>query len=212
MTSPSPRYQHGLTLVELLIALTLFALLSVMLFGGLRFGTRASEAGLARNERSAQLAAAAGFLRSQLADAQPLQKSEGGEGSIAFEGEHDSVEFVTLPPAHLAVGGWHTLHLGLEPRGSDAALVMRWRVIVTGKDGPQASEPGRAVLIEHLAGMELGYFGALSDETTPQWHDQWRGAAQLPYLMRLRLTFADGHSVPEMIFALRPAGTPDWPQ
>ncbi len=35
----------GFTLVELLIAMTLVAMLSVLLFGGLRFGTRAADRG-----------------------------------------------------------------------------------------------------------------------------------------------------------------------
>ena len=37
------RSEAGFTLIELLVALTLLGLISVVLFGGLRFGTRAWE-------------------------------------------------------------------------------------------------------------------------------------------------------------------------
>src|SRR5579872_2525053 len=97
--TPAPG-SSGFTLIELLIAITLFALLSVMLFGGLRFGMRATERGTARMEWSAELAAATNFLRSQLADAQPLPRTDSdGNQVIAFEGAPDSLVFVGQPPA-----------------------------------------------------------------------------------------------------------------
>jgi general secretion pathway protein J len=197
---------QGFTLVELLVAITLFALLSVMLFGGLRFGMQATEAGTARMDWTAEIAAATGFLRSQLADAQPLEKDEGGgRKSVAFEGERDSLEFVVLPPAFLAQGGWHTLHLGVEREDGRDLLVVRWRVVRPDQETDAVSPPEASVLLGNVRTVEFAYFGTLVDGDQPEWHAQWRGANTLPQLVRFSVSFADGRQAPDLIVALRAA-------
>ncbi len=206
-TLPSP--VQGYTLVELLIAITLFALLSVMLFGGLRLGTRAAEGGTARLERSAELAVVTNFLRRQLADAQPLPiTTSSGQTAIAFTGEPDNVEFVGLPPAHLALGGWHILHLGMERQEGRGRVMLRWRVIEASDEGLTATAAQSSVLLDNVKTAEFGYFGSYAGNERPEWHDRWQGIGHLPFLLRLRLVYADGQRAPDLIVALRTAGTP----
>jgi len=197
------RRAHGFTLVELLVAITLFSVLATILFGALRFGTRAAEQGTARLEWTEEVAVVANFLRSQIAGAEPLEKDEDGKKSVAFEGQPSSVEFVALPPAHLAAGGWHTLDVGLEQEGGRGRLVLTWRLVRPDAGEPDA--PRRTVLLDGVKSVAFGYFGATAAGEDPQWHDHWEDAISLPLLLRLSVEYDNGRHTPDLIVALRAA-------
>ena len=96
----------GFTLLELLISLTLLAALSTILFGGLRFGTRAWERSEAQAAETDEIAVAQNFLRRQLSEAYPLVTTADPTGArIYFEGGSDSLQFLAPAPAALAAGG-----------------------------------------------------------------------------------------------------------
>ena len=199
----------GFTLVELLIAITLFALLSVLLFGSLRFGIRATDQGTLRMDRVAEVAAATNFLRNQLSDAQPLTKTDAdGAPSVAFDGKRNRLEFVGLPPAYLAPGGWHTLELVTEPSGRFRQLAVRLRLVSAGDASLAPSESRGSVLVGHVKSVAFSYFGKPGNEETAQWHDEWQDAAYLPALVRLRISFDDGGQAPDIVIAVRPAPAP----
>lgn len=202
-SSSPPGHAAGFTLIELLVALTLFAVLSILLFNGLRFGTRAAGDAAAHQEETSALAAATGFLRNELADAQPLNGEAEGNSGVAFDGEPDSVDFVVLPPAYLAQGGWHALHIGVERQGKNERLVMSWRLVRTVEPSDGVEAPHRSALLDRLGRVEFAYFGRLAENDAPEWHDRWNDATVLPALVRLRMTLADGRPVPDLVVALR---------
>src|ERR1700674_5801628 len=76
MTTRSEKHaqkrEAGFTLVELLVALSLFSLLALVLFGSLRFGLRAWELGTAHADRVEDVMFAQNLLRRLVADAYPL--------------------------------------------------------------------------------------------------------------------------------------------
>ncbi|MGZ8995206.1 MAG: prepilin-type N-terminal cleavage/methylation domain-containing protein [Rhodospirillales bacterium] len=59
--------EAGFTLLELLAALTVLAVLMAMMFGGLRFGARVWESGDEGLRGLSELQTAAGFIRRQIA-------------------------------------------------------------------------------------------------------------------------------------------------
>jgi general secretion pathway protein J len=195
-----PSALSGFTLVELLVVIAVFGLLSAILFGGFHFATRTVAAGTARLDRAEQLTLVAGFLRNQLSDIRPFPASP---SAIAFAGEAGALRFIAAPPSQLAPGGFHALRIAAERVGHDGRLVLHWDAMPdAGEDAP-AIRP--SVLLDGLAEASFAYFGAAGTRQAPDWQEEWNGARGLPALIRLRLVFADHTPAPDIIVAVQPA-------
>lgn len=183
------RQPAGFTLVELLVAFALFALISIMLAGGLRFGVRAWEAGRARTDPTNEVELAQNLLRRELSQAAaPL---DGADAAHAFLGAPDRLAFSAPLPAAAAAGEPYAFLLSAADDAGRTDLALRWHLagapVSTGEVGA-----GSAVLLEDIAAFELAFFGASAPGQPPAWFDRWSGAAGLPKLIRMRVVFPAG--------------------
>lgn len=181
------RRPQGFTLVELLIGLTLMALISIILFGGMRFGMRAWETGGERVERTTRIELVQNLLRRQLGGAR-LPSNIAGKPIVAFAGQSDRVTFIAPPAKRSEADGEFMFVLGKSDANQQSHLDLAW----TPFPPPAASETGRgpateARLLENVATVELAYYGAPDPKRPAQWWDEWDGANGLPALVRLRL-------------------------
>lgn len=184
----------GFTLVELLVGLTLMALLSVILFGGLRFGVRAWEAGGEHVDRATRIEAVQALLRRQVGQARAPILPEADAGPVAaFVGGPDSLRFVAPLPAHRGAGGSYLFYLALRERGELSDLTLAWRLFRPEQPADDLAAPEEAtMLLEGIAGIDLAYYGAADPEQPLQWWEAWDGAGGRPRLVRLRVEFPPG--------------------
>lgn len=197
------RREAGFTLLELLVALTLLALIVALLFGGMRFGTRAWEAANERIDRSSELQVVQSFIRSQLGQAHPVALS-GDRSKIAFQGTPEGVTFAAPMPAHLSLGGFYLLSFHAEDGAKGRRLVLSWRLFDPKDEELASGEPEETtVLIDRISEVEFSYFGSSDPEDEPEWRDRWEGEESLPSLVRLRVAFAEGdeRSWPDLVIA-----------
>ncbi|MFQ5466682.1 MAG: prepilin-type N-terminal cleavage/methylation domain-containing protein [Kiloniellaceae bacterium] len=192
----------GFTLIELLVALTLLGLLSVGLFGGLRFGTRAWEVGESRAAALAEIEAVQGLLRRQIAQAMPPTIRVVGESlsqSSTFEGAAERLRFVSLVPARAVVGGLYQIELAIVDGAAGQRLDFVWRLYRPDEVNPleglddeaETATGGRRVLLKGLEGAEFAYYGLEDGARVARWHDTWDGRMGLPRLIALKAAFAD---------------------
>ena len=206
----APRQIHGsaegFTLLELLVAVSLVALLSVLLFGGLRIGLRSADAVDRRVDRSAQIALAYDFMQNELADARPLPTQPGALRSpIDFAGEPDGLSFVAVPPDDVALGGFQLFQVALQGQGQNRRLVVSWKQVERGATAePTMVQP--SILLDGVTSVEFAYFGAVDRNRPPEWQDHWTDMLTLPQLVRLRIAMADHWRAPDLIVAPRLAG------
>jgi general secretion pathway protein J len=177
---------RGFTLVELLIALSLIGIITLLLFSGLRLGTRSWEAVDTVSERVADLRIARNVIDRSLRQTRALSVVFDGLEVPVFAGDAEALEWVAPLSEHVGIPGLYILRLTLEEAGEYPRLVLtRWLLhpeILEGTDETPAWEPlmeqtgsavdlgpfdqdlaagayGRTVLLPQVAGFRLEYFG-----------------------------------------------------
>lgn len=196
----------GFTLVELLVGLSLLAMLSTLLFGGFRFGLRAWEVGSARLESGDAVATAQGLLRRQLSEAQPVLTGAPAEATpVLFSGGADGITFVSPLPAHRGIGGFQVFELGLRERDATNHLMLRWHLYRADAVAPTFNPKDESVVLADVAAIAISYYGRPTDGAPRQWLDRWDGRFGLPELVRLRVAFpaGDDRSWPDLVVAPR---------
>jgi general secretion pathway protein J len=202
--------EGGFTLIELLVVIALIGILSVVLFGGLRFGIRATERTTAAADHSSQLALAYGLVKAQLGNAQPFPASpEPRNRHIIFDGTPTEIEAITTAPSSLAVGGFFRLRLAAIGDSGQMRLVSGWEN--PPRRGQDTSETvlQPSILLDHMRAIRFAYFGKTDPDDPDDWHDQWQTVIALPKMIRLRVQFADGWRAPDLIVAPRLAMDPN---
>ena len=220
--------QRGFTLLELLISLALIGLMVLLLFGALRFGSKAWDLSEARLERDTTISLLWQYLADRFSEARGLSayiQSE-GKSHFFFQGEPEAVEFLSPMPAHLGSGGLYIIRLQkVRVEGKEQLILRRWihhPEVLSGEaelpewrplktSGPYrggAEKPGlrawysESVLVDDLKDVRFAYFGLQepTDEAA-DWSDAWEEKRQLPRLVRLQVEDGKG-KWPEMTFEL----------
>ena len=187
------RAQRGFTLLEILIAVTLLALLVAMAYGTLRTAVRATRSGEALIERTDRMRVAQEFLRRQLSHAMPLpfeRLEDSGENRV-FVADAESLRFVAPMPGHLARGGPHVQWLTFVSERDGMRLEFdHAQLNGYDPDNPKGdSEREPVTLIDGIRDgrfefRELDEQGELGD-----WDTSWDDPQRLPLLVRLVLEF-----------------------
>ncbi|MEA3278179.1 MAG: prepilin-type N-terminal cleavage/methylation domain-containing protein, partial [Pseudomonadota bacterium] len=183
--------EGGFTLVELLIALALIGLITLLLFSGLRLGSRAWEAVEATADRTAELRIVRNFLERALVQARAVEVTLDAEDRLVFSGDAENLELAAPLSESSAVAGLYILRLSLEEgrrrrlvltrwllhpdvlAGND--VVPEWQPFESGRSTIQAADPrdedlaavafGTTVLLERVQDFQISYFGVRDRNT-----------------------------------------------
>lgn len=205
------RQQRGFTLLELMIAMTLLALLSAVLFGSFRLAGRSTDGGEQKVEAASSMRLAQDFLRSNLEAQHPLRMRRIVEWPIVFRGARDELRYAADLPPRVAGGGIWLFRLAVRTDDAKSPLVLE-RVIpdLAADAPPEFANAERSVLAEGIAGLTLGYYGRDADAATsvaPTWRDHWDNPQLLPMMIRIDVKPRQGPAWPTMY--VRPREAPE---
>ncbi|WP_419808831.1 type II secretion system minor pseudopilin GspJ [Sphingomonas sp.] len=186
--------EGGFTLVEVMVALLIFAILASAGVALLSFSVRAQAAANRKLDDLGALQRTFGILSVDLAQASDRPVRDAGGASLpAFVGEAGSG---AQPMLRLARGGW--TNLDAQPRAGVQRVAYQLsggvlqRIAWPRLDG--AAPLPAAPLLDRVAAMTLRY------RYRGAWSDRWDGATgvPLPQAVELRLTRVDGIAYRQM--------------
>ena len=198
------RSSAGFTLLEFLIALLLFSLLSVALFGSIRTGTAAWSRATSYADESDHGLHAQDLLRHLFENAYPLYVFDNANsGHVDFAGSESSLSFLSVAPMALGNGGRSRINLAVERHGDSVDLLLESRpeLAIVNDEVEKARKP----LLTGASAVTFSYFGKTPADRLAAWHDDWANRAELPRLIRIEAHFQANHERewPDFIVAPR---------
>jgi len=187
----------GFTLIEIVVALALAGLVSLILLQGVRFTATAYDRLARHADRLDDRFSLETLLRHALATAVSLP-AIGREAG--FTGQPERLSFVTV--ADDGAAGLFRVELTVAGTPPGGQLILTRRLAVAFAD-PQLQQ---SVLARNLRALRLAYFGTVNPADTPEWHDRWEGVAYPPQLVRIILDTAGDDAQPPIVIRLWSAG------
>ncbi|MBD8872720.1 prepilin-type N-terminal cleavage/methylation domain-containing protein [Rhodanobacter sp. DHB23] len=198
------RRQDGFTLLEVLGALALLALLLVAVYGGVRSAIHAVHSGGAAINRIDEIASAQRFLRSELSQAlaQPIEHNDHGQ-PVYFSGSEHEMRYVAPLPGYLGKLGPQLQVLKLVD-GDQGGQRLELQLSLLPPDGQPPKPLGDPqVLLDHIVKGGFDYRGRDAQNQPLPWSSDWADGTRMPQLVRIRLQAQGGYDWPELSVPLR---------
>ena len=191
------RVQAGFTLIEMLLAITLLALLIAGAYGGIRTAAKAMHAGERAIDRADRLRTAQVFLRTQFSHIMPLtyERDETNDTVHVFDGGAQFMRFVAPMPGYLSRGGPYVETLELR-RGTNGLQLVFTDSMLNGYDAsnPQTDEP--VVLIDGIRDGQFQYRTLDDQGQLTDWFSQWPDPTITPLMIRVSLDMNSSAQLP----------------
>jgi len=191
------RVQAGFTLIEMLLAITLLALLIAGAYGGIRTAAKAMHAGERAIDRADRLRTAQVFLRTQLSHIVPLtyERDEEQNTVHVFDGGAQFMRFVAPMPGYLSRGGPYVETLELR-RGTNGLQLVFTDSMLNGYDAgnPQTDEP--VVLIDGIRAGQFQYRTLDDQGQLTDWFSAWPDPSITPLMIRISLDMQTSAQLP----------------
>ncbi len=195
------RPSRGFTLLEVMLAIVLLALLLAGTWGAIRTAVHAMHSGEAAIDRTNRLRVAEEFMRHQISRILPLAfgQDDSTGTNFVFEGSGDGMRFVAPMPGYLSKGGPYVQTLKLVGGRNGKELVFT-DAMLNGFDLAEAKtqmEP--VVLLDQIQDGKFEYRTLDDQGELTDWSSNWDDPSVTPVMVRVviamrpeaRVTFPD---------------------
>jgi general secretion pathway protein J len=210
------RTQRGFTLLEVLVALALSAILATLVFASFSYAEKTSTAGLKRSDEIEDLRRGHAFLREHLEGLLPLRYQKSLGQPLRFKGERDKLIYVSPIISRIAEGGTVWWELAVTKQDTVSALTLR-RVALDNLETslPDFNDTDKNILAENIKSIRFSYFDQEDPKLTGIWVDDWPHEQRLPKLIRVEVESGGGLAWPELVISPQislEVGCPNWEQ
>jgi general secretion pathway protein J len=186
----------GFTLLEVLMAVTLLALLLAGAYSGIQTSVRAMHSGERMIERVDRVRTVQEFLRHQISRIMPLPYEQTPTATLVFEGDRQYMRFVAPMPGYLSHGGPYVQTLALV-RGNDGLRLVFSGAMLNGFDAKEekAAEREPVVLLDHIRDGSFAYRMLDEQSQLTPWSDSWPDPSITPLMVQIEIVMQSGERV-----------------
>lgn len=181
--SPFP-IQSGFTLIEVVIAMSLLVLLTLVLYGALYVSHRAVEKAEARSEQSQKLRLSGELLAGYIRSAYPYHAAP-NDPAIFFSGEEHRLTFVSALSTGMGGRGMAEVSISWDGETGGSGNLTFEEQIPVRLNGGGTGYDNSLVLRSNISDFHIEYLDPQSEDE--HWIEQWDGAERriLPRAVRL---------------------------
>ncbi len=177
------RGMAGFTLLEMLVAVTLVAIMAVALWAVFRVSIRSWSRGTEFMDANQRHRSILNLVRKQMASAYALLEMDsqqpGGTGALLFSGKKDGVQFISLNSLQFQVSPGLTMvsyDVDQDHNGEYALVEREARYLGdTPEEGISVSGSRAVPIFENLSSCLLEYFDPGDNNNGSQWVQEWDG-------------------------------------
>ncbi|GLQ99464.1 prepilin-type N-terminal cleavage/methylation domain-containing protein [Dyella mobilis] len=194
----------GFTLLEVLGALMLMALLLLGVYSGVRSATHTVQAGTLKIEQLDQVRSAQMFLRRELEQAMTQAIAhDDNNNNIYFIGSSNEMQFVAPLPGYLGVSGPQIVDVKLVSDGDKGKQLVA-SLAVLPPDGSKPKPLGDPqVLLDGIVDGGFSYRGLDQQGKLMDWQSDWKFAGNMPNVVTIKLALRNGREWPLLSAPLR---------
>ena len=171
--------RKGFTLIEMIFAMTIMSLVAMIIAYGFHLGTDAWKRGERETGETQKLRVLSGLFYQQLKSAYPYQMDIDDEKVVFFEGESDSITFVTTL-TDSSFGGFKWVRYSFE----NGTLLYK-EGLLPDKEWDEKTEGKEKVVDTDLGSVEFSFYSADEEE----WNESWDFGEYLPGAVKIRISY-----------------------
>ncbi len=198
--------QIGFTLIEVVLALSIFALIGTILYGAFSLSNRALAKSQATFDKNQRLRSLGDLLGSYIRSSYPYRVSPQDQ-TIFYQGEEDSVTFISSFSLSAGGRGMAKIHIYREG-DKDGILKLEEQTPVRFDDDAAEGQRNSVTLEAGIDSFQISYLDPQSQDE--KWEERWDGEERgiLPRAVRLVYRTQDGKEsrwvIPVMMNVLAP--------
>ncbi len=194
------RRQAGFTLIEMLVVISLLALLVVATASSMRTLAQAESRIDERLLRSDHIRVVDQFLHSVLLRVAQIKVSspaKPSEKSVLFSSSGNELSWVGVMPARYGAGGVHFMHLAVEEEEGTAKLIFRYAPWTALPEFPDWKTAPKHLVVDNLVKFDVQteglptQLGSMPVDWPRGWQAGWSRKDAVP--QRVRLLIEDRH-------------------
>ncbi|MDX8390190.1 MAG: prepilin-type N-terminal cleavage/methylation domain-containing protein [Mariprofundaceae bacterium] len=190
--------QRGFTLIEIMISLALVGMIMLLVFAGLRMGSRSWNAVEGSIEDLSDMRSVLAFMKRGVGNAYPLYLKHATDKALIFSGDRQSLLFVTELANMRGMGGYYIVSVDRE----DSQLRLRIAAYGAGiKSLNDVDFLDAHRFSDDIDALHFSYFGKKENHDEERWHHTWEKQSYFPQLVKMKVAQA-GVNWPE--FIMRP--------